>query len=236
VTGKRAKTGADDLVSDLDLDAQRRLIAGIRSSSPGDAIRAEELDADIDGHPDRVWIVDPVDGSLNLICSLGLWAIGMCLRVDERVVRSVVDIPLIDETLAATAETGVFVNGWLQPPAPHGPSLAQSRVETVLTSHVWRERPAALGEFNASVGHLRWGGSSLTALASVAAVVEGPDGQPSRRLHAFVAPRSGKDWDWYPCERLVLSSGGMVAEIGPFRYAADSSVEQELQTFLERVS
>jgi myo-inositol-1(or 4)-monophosphatase len=65
----RGKTGANDLLTEVDLEVQRRLVSAIERAFPKDSIVAEE--AGMDRLPAdrkaRCWFIDPVDGTQNFV-------------------------------------------------------------------------------------------------------------------------------------------------------------------------
>src|SRR5436309_7146522 len=71
--GIRPKGDRGDVVTDLDLQAERLVVHRIRERFPGDRILAEEagLLPPRDGRPTRrTWLVDPLDGSNNVVIGL----------------------------------------------------------------------------------------------------------------------------------------------------------------------
>src|SRR6266702_1146250 len=59
-----SKTSATDLVSDVDREAERVIVEGIRQARPDDAVLGEEA-TDRAGSSGARWIVDPLDGTVN---------------------------------------------------------------------------------------------------------------------------------------------------------------------------
>lgn len=68
----RRKDGANDLLTQVDLEVQNRIVEGIRDRFPGDTIVAEEagMDALPEDSDTRCWFVDPIDGTQNFIRGL----------------------------------------------------------------------------------------------------------------------------------------------------------------------
>lgn len=66
------KDGANDLLTQVDLDVQKRIISAIQEHFPGDAIVAEEEGMDtLPGTKDqRCWFIDPIDGTQNFVRGL----------------------------------------------------------------------------------------------------------------------------------------------------------------------
>ncbi len=65
----RGKRGAMDLLTEVDLEVQRRLVAAIEKAFPGDLIVAEEagLDTLPPDRQRRCWFIDPIDGTQNFV-------------------------------------------------------------------------------------------------------------------------------------------------------------------------
>ncbi|MGT2926179.1 inositol monophosphatase family protein [Streptococcus cuniculipharyngis] len=61
------KSGFGDLVTNMDRETQDFLIAGIKARYPDDAILAEENGVTHDIKDGRVWVLDPIDGTVNFI-------------------------------------------------------------------------------------------------------------------------------------------------------------------------
>lgn len=62
------KTADNDLVTEMDKTIEERLVANIRKCFPEDKIVGEEgFGDDISSLEGRVWIIDPIDGTLNFV-------------------------------------------------------------------------------------------------------------------------------------------------------------------------
>src|SRR3954466_13284991 len=72
----------DEAVTDADRASQRYIVAGLRQRFPKDGLVGEESDtgrsstAEIPDAGGRVWVIDPIDGTNNVIAGLG--ACGVC--------------------------------------------------------------------------------------------------------------------------------------------------------------
>ena len=82
-------------VSDADRAVERMIRDRLASERPGDAVIGEEYGAD-SASSDRVWIVDPIDGTKNFVRGAPVWATLLALRVDGQVVVGVVSAPAIN--------------------------------------------------------------------------------------------------------------------------------------------
>lgn len=82
----RLKGPKNDLVTDADFASEKEIMSVIRSSYPHDLILAEETASDLKQSKERMWMVDPIDGTTNfangfpIYCvSVGLWEGGQPL-------------------------------------------------------------------------------------------------------------------------------------------------------------
>ncbi|MFI1357533.1 inositol monophosphatase family protein [Streptomyces sp. NPDC020898] len=98
----RPKGELGDVVTDLDLAAERLVVDRIRASFPHDRILAEEAGELGTGSDDgRTWLVDPLDGSNNVVIGLPVYVVGIALCVDGAPVVGVVHDPVTGRTWSA---------------------------------------------------------------------------------------------------------------------------------------
>jgi myo-inositol-1(or 4)-monophosphatase len=72
------------------------------------------------GNQDCLWIIDPIDGTNNLVYGIPQWGISVGLAVEGESVLGVFHMPLTRETFYAVSGGGAYVNGErLQPSAEH---------------------------------------------------------------------------------------------------------------------
>jgi myo-inositol-1(or 4)-monophosphatase len=132
--GMRVKDATGDLVSDLDLAAERLIVGRIRAAFPGHRIIAEEsglLDAASGAGVDGgcTWLVDPLDGTNNMAIRLPAYVVGIALCTGTVPVLGVVHDPVAGQTWSAVRRGGSYGPGGrlARPacrPAPYGPVLA----------------------------------------------------------------------------------------------------------------
>lgn len=105
--------GNRDLVSEASLHVQQAIVAAIQRSRPDDGILAEEgpEDAPLDVGAERLWIVDPICGSLNFAQGLPHFGISVALRAEGRIQAGVVYDPCRDELFAAASGGPATLNG-----------------------------------------------------------------------------------------------------------------------------
>ena len=114
----RAKTHAADLVTIADEEAERDLTAKLLKLLPGSKVVGEEaVAADPAALPgllthDPIWIVDPIDGTMNFIDGKPLFAVMIALVSQGETVLSWIHDPLTGRTLWAEKGKGA----WRRPP------------------------------------------------------------------------------------------------------------------------
>ena len=96
-------------VTAADLDSNQAIVAALRDAFPGDGILAEESgdDATRLGRQ-RVWIVNPLDGTRDFVARTGEFAIHIALAVDGAPALAVVCSPIERRTYQAVAGQGAF--------------------------------------------------------------------------------------------------------------------------------
>ncbi|MGR6319401.1 inositol monophosphatase family protein [Micromonospora soli] len=105
----RAKNASGDLVTDLDLAAERLIVDRIRSRWPGHGVIAEEGG---EYAPDEswAWLVDPLDGTNNVAIGLPAYVVGIALCERGSPVLGVVHDPVAGRTWSAVRGQGAFVH------------------------------------------------------------------------------------------------------------------------------
>ena len=106
----RAKS-VTDYVTNVDVAVQTQLKAKLAALTPDVQFMGEEQDnAGLDPHG-AIWILDPVDGTTNLIHNFHFSAISLALYEGGQVVFGVVYHPYSDSCFTATRGGGSFLNG-----------------------------------------------------------------------------------------------------------------------------
>jgi 3'-phosphoadenosine 5'-phosphosulfate (PAPS) 3'-phosphatase len=76
--------GIDDPVTAIDHKLSDLLVAELKSRFPGDGVISEELPATLeDWAHERVWIIDPIDGTRHFITGDGEWSVMIGLLINS---------------------------------------------------------------------------------------------------------------------------------------------------------
>ena len=99
-----------DVVTEVDHLSEAAILEAIGSAFPGDAFLAEE--SGISGAAaDRLWVIDPLDGTVNYANGIPFFAVSIGLVIDGDPVLGVVLDPVRDELFHAIAGAGAFLDG-----------------------------------------------------------------------------------------------------------------------------
>jgi myo-inositol-1(or 4)-monophosphatase len=99
------------LVTEADLQAERAILETLQSEFPRDGYFSEEdVNRSTAGH-ERLWIIDPLDGTHNFAHAIPHFAISIALHFDNQVQGGVVHNPLSDDWFVAWRGSGAWHNG-----------------------------------------------------------------------------------------------------------------------------
>jgi len=105
-----SRKGFRDIVTEADLAAQDAAVAVIQSRFPDAAILGEENLAPEAG-ADRVWVVDPIDGTTNYARGFPIFCVSIGVVQHGRPIAGVVYDPLRDHLFTAERDRGARLNG-----------------------------------------------------------------------------------------------------------------------------
>ncbi len=117
ITGLLGKAGVAEkglnynLVTDADTASEKCIVSIIKQEFPDDAIIGEEGTSCAALDADRVWIIDPLDGTTNFAHGIPHFSVSIAFAVKGSVRCGVVLNPVYDECFSATAGHGAFCNG-----------------------------------------------------------------------------------------------------------------------------
>jgi myo-inositol-1(or 4)-monophosphatase len=191
------KSSAIDIVTEADRASERLIRERVLDARPDDGFVGEEGSADA-GSSGVVWIVDPIDGTVNYLYGLPHFAISIAAEVDGEVVAGVVLAPELGLEYVATSGDGATCNGEpirCRPVVPLGERLVgtgfnyERDIRALQASYTARLLP--------QVRDIRRLGSCALDLCSVA----------SGRLDAYVE-EGAHIWDHAAGGLIVHEAGG----------------------------
>ena len=100
-----------DVKHKLDVEAQETATAVVLSAFPDHAILGEETcDAPLP-ESDFVWIIDPIDGTINFFHGLPWWCCSVAVRYKGQAIAGAVFIPEMNQLYEATFDGPALCNG-----------------------------------------------------------------------------------------------------------------------------
>lgn len=99
-----------DLVTEIDRGSESRIVRGLRRHFPGEDIVAEEGAGQRSG-AEAVWLVDPLDGTVNYVHGFPVYSVSIARVVQGRVELGVVVLPHLDQVFTAVRGGGAKRNG-----------------------------------------------------------------------------------------------------------------------------
>ncbi|WP_433255863.1 inositol monophosphatase family protein [Streptosporangium sp. CA-135522] len=128
VTGARGAVSVSpkgddgDVVTDLDLAAEKLLLQRVLTAFPGHAVIAEESGELGDSGAEWTWLIDPLDGTNNIAIGLPLYAVGLALCRSGRPELGVVHEPVTGRTWSAVRGRGALGPGGPVTAPPYRPA------------------------------------------------------------------------------------------------------------------
>ena len=99
-----------DVVTEVDHLSEAAILEIVRSAFPTDAVLAEESGTS-GPQAQRLWVIDPLDGTVNYANGIPFFAVSIGLVVDGEPLLGVVLDPVRDELFHAIAGQGAFLDG-----------------------------------------------------------------------------------------------------------------------------
>ncbi|HRW99993.1 MAG TPA: inositol monophosphatase family protein [Cyclobacteriaceae bacterium] len=196
------KTSFNNLVSYVDKESEKQLVASLKKIMPGAGFLAEEGTSS-KGTNGYLWIIDPLDGTTNFMHGLPPYAISIGLAYQDKVVFGMVHEVSKDECFYATADSPAFCNGKEITVAPT-PKLSDSLMATGFPYYHHDKKDEYLSiikDFLELTHGVRRLGSAATDLAYVAC----------GRMDGFFE-YSLNPWDVAAGSLIVQRAGGFVSD------------------------
>lgn len=103
--------GNNDIVTNINHDAEAAIIEVIQKSYPEHGIIAQER-GQISEHETHTWIIDALDGTLNFVKNIPHFAVSIALQIQGKTEVAVIYNPMTDELFAAEKGKGTQLNGY----------------------------------------------------------------------------------------------------------------------------
>jgi myo-inositol-1(or 4)-monophosphatase len=199
--------GLRDLLTDVDLEAERTIVDAVRQRYPDhDVVTEETPPGERSSH--YCWVVDPLDGTGNFTRRYPCFCTAIALTLDDEPLVGAVYDPTRDHMFAAALGGGATLNG-----VP----LAVSHIDRLLDALIgmdWARDPGtrariarAIAALTPRCGSLRTCGSAALGVCYVAA------GWWDAYWHLSLQP-----WDAAAGALIVREAGGQVTDLAGARW------------------
>ncbi|HHB81120.1 MAG TPA: inositol monophosphatase family protein [Aliiroseovarius sp.] len=189
------KKAHQDYVTEVDMKLDRFLETELGALTPGCPVLSEERAVTHAGSLERYWIVDPIDGTLNMMSGLPFYGIAAALVDRDGPQLAAVAAVAQDEVLIAERNQGAWLNG--QPlRLPKTPPLLIV-LSTGLLDHLMQDDNAQWEGIRA-IGKIRNLGAQALHLCGVA-----------RGQFAAVASVEARVWDEAAAGLILREAGGI---------------------------
>lgn len=203
------KKGEIDLVTEADLASEKAIVGLIGRHFPQDTILTEEAGA-YHKRPERVWLIDPLDGTTNFTHDFPFFAVSIAMEVEGEIVAGVVFNPRMNEFFEAVKDEGAFLNK--RPiKVSQIPSIGDALLATGFPYDIHEKPEGVISRFRRMIVRaqgLRRPGSAALDLCYVAAGIF--DGFWEEGL---------KPWDTAAGTIIVSEAGGRVSNYSGDRYS-----------------
>ena len=105
-----SKKGPSDFVTNSDLKAEKIILEELIKARPNYSIISEENGIKNNKDKNNIWIVDPIDGTINFLHGIPHFAISIALKSKNEIVSGLIFDPIKNEMFFAEKNNGAFFN------------------------------------------------------------------------------------------------------------------------------
>jgi len=210
---QRWQKAPGDFVSQIDLEAEKKIADVIETQWPEDGIMSEE-DINFGLDRERFWIIDPLDGTMNFLREVPYFSLSLALFARGEVVVGVVYDPFQKELFSAGKNKGAFLNS-REIKIGEVDNLQESCITTEYVGYLdSSKKTKILQRLGENFANIRMPGSQALGLAYTA----------MGRFDLSYLPRSNA-WDMAAGSLIIKEAGGKVWASGPGGYSCLDSGE-----------
>jgi 3'(2'), 5'-bisphosphate nucleotidase len=218
------KADAFDYVTQADTESDAYLRNAISSTFPKDAILSEESAVYPSSYINRVWMVDPLDGTKDFIAERDTFSVIIGLLTEGVPTIGVVYLPARNELLCAQKGSGAFriANGSKSPEPIHASSvktLTDARMSVRIPTKEVRPLEDRINKL--AVKERIPGGSIGSRACDIAC----------NKIDVFInTNHRASKWDTLGCEVILNESGGLILDLKgqPLDYSSPKETWEDL--------
>jgi histidinol-phosphatase len=197
-------------VTQADREAEETITGILGRAFPDHGFLGEEFGQQ--GPTDRRWIIDPIDGTMNFVRHLPIWAVLIALEEHGEITTGVVLNPVTGELYTARKGQGAFANGERLRVSDgddlKDALLLHSSLNLLRATPYWDGFVRAVDAAERTRGFGDYYGYCLVAAGKA-------------EIYAEV---DLKRWDWAPMKILVEEAGGRLTDFGGRPDSRDGTV------------
>ncbi len=105
-----SRKGPKDFVTSSDKRVEKIIIEELKKARPNYSIISEEDGSETNKDKNNVWILDPIDGTINFLHGIPHFAISIALKSSGEIVSGLIFDPIKNEMFYAEKNAGAFFN------------------------------------------------------------------------------------------------------------------------------
>ena len=105
-----SKKGPRDFVTKTDKRVEEILIDELSKSKKNFSFLTEESGKIEKNDKDKIWIIDPIDGTTNFLHGIPHFAISIALKIDDEIKSALIHDPIKNELYFAEKDNGAYLN------------------------------------------------------------------------------------------------------------------------------
>ncbi len=102
--------GKNNILTEVDMECEEVILSIIKNSFPTHDVLAEESGKNLHNKSDYIWLIDPLDGTMNYFHSYPYFSVSIALEYKGQVICGVVYDPVKDEMFGSEANKGAELN------------------------------------------------------------------------------------------------------------------------------
>ena len=105
-----SKKGPTDFVTNSDIKVEKIIIDELKKARPNYSFITEENGKIKNKDQNNIWVIDPIDGTVNFLHGIPHFAISIALLSNEEIISGIIYDPIKDEMFFAEKNNGAFFN------------------------------------------------------------------------------------------------------------------------------
>ena len=105
-----SRKGPRDFVTKTDKRVEEILIEELSKAKKNYSFLTEESGRIVKNDKDKIWIIDPIDGTTNFLHGIPHFAVSIALQIDKEIISSLIHDPIKNEIYFAEKNNGAFLN------------------------------------------------------------------------------------------------------------------------------